>query len=532
MNHLQESLARARKNPDEEHQLTIPLRNLISQATHGNTTLEAVENHLGDPSETPLFNAVYHHAYWKLSDTDPYSKGAQPALQQYQDALQTAQDNDWPDVAAFCITQLITLYGELNHDDDLQQWIEEAISFLESEYDAPDAHLGNIGRLLDAIQSHQYAATEPTLRDVVTYLHGRVKYAQQRNDYRNERDFLEDCIELKQYLGEDIGTEQATIADSFEAEAKKKGQRSSMIRASVLSSAVDRCAEFVDEQRVAKWKRAVRDANRTAIEDEMSEVTHKPSDEEIEELEEAVESMVETYEQWVTEYDPASAFKLTLTQDAFIPDMEMSREIAQGSMISEIVTRSTISPEGDTVAIRNPRDDLDQRPANYSALAQHTEAILGSLLFRLTSRNILQEHHFYRLIEDAHWLSTDDKAFLTDLIVDFFSHRYAEALHIGVARLEGVISRTLEYNGVPVTSFQAGESEQRTLGGLLREMNGTVDENLVSYLNYRYVDPAGMNLRNRVSHGQFRYRNADFHQTSISLFDIFRSISKIETAYD
>jgi hypothetical protein len=153
MNHLQESLARARKNPDEEPHLTIPLRNLFSQATHGNTTLEAVENHLGDPSETPLFNAVYHHAYWKLSDMDPYTKGAQPALQQYQDALQTAQDNDWPDVAAFCITQLITLYGELNHDDDLQQWIEEAISFLESEYDTPDAHLGNIGRLLDAIQS-------------------------------------------------------------------------------------------------------------------------------------------------------------------------------------------------------------------------------------------------------------------------------------------------------------------------------------------------------------------------------------------
>jgi hypothetical protein len=101
-----------------------------------------------------------------------------------------------------------------------------------------------------------------------------VKYAQQRNDYRNERDLLEDCIELKQYLGEDIGTEQAAIADSFEAEAEKKGQRSSMIRASVLSSAVDRCAEFVDEQRVAKWKRAVRDANRTTH-TVYSQITHE-----------------------------------------------------------------------------------------------------------------------------------------------------------------------------------------------------------------------------------------------------------------
>jgi len=264
----------------------------------------------------------------------------------------------------------------------------------------------------------------------------------------------------------------------------------------------------------------------------MTAVTHEPDEEDIEELEEAIESLVETYEGWSDQFDPSSAFKLLLAQKTFLPDLERSREIAEGSIISEVITRTTISPEGDTVAIRNPKDDLDQRPANYSAMAQFSDKLLSSLLYRLISRNILVEHHFYRLIWDAHWLSVDDQAFLTDLTIALFSHRYAEALHIGVARLEGVIARTLEHHNVPVTKFEARESEQRTLGGLLRQMRGTVDENVVSYLNYRYVDPAGTNIRNRISHGQVRYGVAGFHHTVLCLFDIFRAISEIETAYE
>lgn len=91
MSRLLESLERARKNPDEEHHLRIPLRSLLSQVTQENiTTLETVEDRLGDRSATPLFNAVYHHAYWKPSTNDPYRQGAQPALRHYQDAFQTA----------------------------------------------------------------------------------------------------------------------------------------------------------------------------------------------------------------------------------------------------------------------------------------------------------------------------------------------------------------------------------------------------------------------------------------------------------
>ncbi|NHX37271.1 MULTISPECIES: DUF4209 domain-containing protein [Halolamina] len=533
MTRLLESLERAQNDAEQEHHLRIALDNLLSQIKDERIDgVETVEDRLGDPSAAPVFKAVHSYAYWRLSTDDAYEEGAKPAIQQFPVAFENARENEWNSIATLCLSELITLYGELNHDDNLEQWLEKSISFLESEYTSRNVNLGDVGRLFDTLQAHRYAGTEATLERAIDYLNERIDHAKQREDYSNERELLEELIELKSHLGLDITAEQKAIADSFEAEAEQKGRRSNMVRASVLSNAIERCEEFVDDQRVARWKREVREANRTAIEEEMQEITHEPSDEELEELEEGVESMVETYEQWVNKRDPCSAFKLALSQEVFIPDLETSRDIAEGSMISEIVTRSTISPEGDTVAVRNPREEFDTQPANYSAMEQHTSAILGSVLFRLVTRDILREHHFYRLIEDAHWLTAHDQAFLTDFVIAFFSHRYAEALHIGVARLEGVIARTLEHNGVPVTNVENEESEQRALGGLIREMSGVVDENFLAYLNYRYVDPAGMNLRNRISHGQLRYGMANVHHTSICLFDIFRSIQRIETFYE
>ncbi len=532
MTRILDNLNRARNDPESDYHLVISLRDLLSQVRSGSIASRSVlEERLGDPDASPLLEAVYYHAYWELADEDPYTEGAQPALQSYQEAFEAATENEWSGVAVFCVSELITLYGELNHEEELGLWLETGVSVLETEYGDQEAHLGNVGRLLDTIQRHRHVAPRPVLQRAIDYLQERVEYARQRNAYWNERGFLDDLIDLKAYLGEDTSAEKAAIADSFEAEAEKKGERSSMVRASVLSTAIERCEEFVDQRRVAEWKREIREANRTAFQDEMTEISHQPDEEATEELEDAIESLVETYEDWIDQFDPSSAFKLLLAQRTFVPDLETSREIAEGSIVSEIITRTTISPEGDTVAVRDPNDDLDQRPANYGPMAQFSDRLLSSLLYRLISRGILVEHHFYRLIWDAHWLTIDDQAFLTDLVIAFFSNRYAEALHIGVARLEGVTARTLEHQGVPITKFESRESEQRSLGGLLRQMRGTVDENVISYLNYRYVDPAGLNLRNRVSHGQLRYGVAGFHHTALCLFDIFRTISEIETAY-
>lgn len=301
MTRILDNLNRARDDPKSDYHLAISLRNLLSQARSGSIkSPDIVEERLGDLNASPILEAVYSHAYWELTDGDAYTEGAQPALQSYQEAFEAAIENEWSGVAVFCLSELITLYGELNHEEELRRWLETAVSVLETEYSGQDVHLGNVSRLLDTIQGHRHIAPEPVLQRVIDYLQKRIEYARQQDAYQNERGFIEDLIDLKAYLGEDTGAEKAAIADSFEAEAEEKSQRSSMVRASVLYTAIERCEAFVDDRRVAEWKREARAANRAALQNEMTEVTHEPDEEDVEELEEAIESLVETYEGGVT----------------------------------------------------------------------------------------------------------------------------------------------------------------------------------------------------------------------------------------
>jgi len=270
MTRILDNLSRARNDPESDYHLAISLRNLLSQARSGSiTSPDIIEERLGDPNASPLLKAVHSHAYWELANGDAYTEGAQPALQNYQEAFEAASENEWSRVAVFCLSELITLYSELNHEEELTQWLETAVSVLEAEYGDQDVHLGNVGRLVDTVQEHRHVAPEPVLQRVINYLQERVEYARQRDAYQNERESLDNLIDLKAYLDEDTNTEKAAIADSFEAEAEEKGQRSSMVRASVLSTAIERCEEFVDDSRVAEWKREVRAANRAAFRDEM-----------------------------------------------------------------------------------------------------------------------------------------------------------------------------------------------------------------------------------------------------------------------
>ena len=319
MTRILDNLSRARNDPESDYHLAISLRNLLSQARSGSiTSPDIVEERLGDLNASPLLEAVHSHAYWELANGDAYTEGAQPALQNYQEAFEVAIENAWSGIAVFCLSELITLYGELNHEEELTQWLETAVSLLETEYDDQDVHLGNVGRIVDAIQEHRHVTQDPILQRIINYLQERVEYARQRDAYRNEREFLDDLIDLKAYLDQDMSAEKAAIADSFEAEAEEKGQRSSMIRASVLSTAIERCGEFVDDSRIAEWKHEVRAANQAAFRDEMTEVTYEPDKEDIEELEEAIESLVETYDDWTDQFDPSSAFKLLLAQKTFL----------------------------------------------------------------------------------------------------------------------------------------------------------------------------------------------------------------------
>lgn len=162
----------------------------------------------------------------------------------------------------------------------------------------------------------------------------------------------------------------------------------------------------------------------------------------------------------------------------------------RGSLAEHFVrNRGRPSPVG-RLCGRSERADGDACVAGGCVRNPPEMAVPDGLLVKPPApglRGWRREHHFYSLLLSADWLTTDDHAFLTDQIIAFFDHNYAAALHLGVARLEEMIARTIEAEGEPVTNFQGEQSEQRTLSGLLHQVRGDVDANFVEYLNYKYV---------------------------------------------
>ena len=85
--------------------------------------------------------------------------------------------------------------------------------------------------------------------------------------------------------------------------------------------------------------------------------------------------------------------------------------------------------------------------------------------------------------------------------------------------------------GKAVTKNQGTVYKQKGLGGLFGLIEEDIDLNFGKYLQYRYTNTSGHNLRNRVAHGQIKYSAANFTQASTIIFDILRVGARINAEY-
>jgi hypothetical protein len=121
---------------------------------------------------------------------------------------------------------------------------------------------------------------------------------------------------------------------------------------------------------------------------------------------------------------------------------------------------------------------------------------------------------------------------LTDAIIAFFEEDYTKALHVGMPQFEAVLEDLLEIKGERVNkSKNDGTVEPATLGGLFGIIREEVNDDLGAYLEYQYTDSGGMNLRNLLAHGQYPYGAASFEYSAVLLFDILRTLLRIENDY-
>ena len=170
-----------------------------------------------------------------------------------------------------------------------------------------------------------------------------------------------------------------------------------------------------------------------------------------------------------------------------------------------------------------PRDFINFYFADYS-----DGIVSGSDLFIegdqiCINQGLIKEHHFFRLLESIDGATVDDKAFLTDFIIAFFEDRHAEAVHLGMSRLEGVIKHQLEASGTAITASVRGEDLPKTFAGLMNRLEGLLDEDYITFLRFRYHDATGEALRNRTAHGEIQYKEAHYDFSASLLVEIFRS---------
>lgn len=521
---LEEIFSRTRGGQDSESHLQLEIERIkrrVSDAEDSQAAAEELLDELEDIEiDHPVISALEGLVQWE-ADHD-YDDGAVPALDAYRDAVDEAVDDGWLNVAVHAAQQAAMIAADLSDDDELEYWIPRIVDLFELYWE--DITPNTRGNLLDTFPRFEHFAAEETVDEYEAVLESAAETAQEKEDYGVERRFLNALIEIRRSRDRDISPQQEALIRSYNDEAEAIEDRGQMYRATVFQRALDNCAEFADEEQLTDWKQELRAANRAAIRDEMAEIEHEPDEDEIEELEEYIDEIVDQVRKIAQNETGGAALMFLLSRKDFLPQLEELRKTGEESSLMELVSHRHMTKEGD--AIPDPEDR--SRPRNYPISVQFRDNVLISILFRVIEENIITEGDLYLFLWTVDELTVHHIAYLTDFIIAVFDDRYADALHIGVPRLEGAIASILKARGYETASLQDGYTTPVPLPGLLNLLEGNIDEDLVEYLRFRYSDISGQRIRNQVAHGRVEYKLAAPQMITILLYDIFRSISWIE----
>lgn len=457
-----------------------------------------------------------------------YHGGAEPALEDLREALDLVIEEEWYDLFPILIVQRIELLSDLNHRNELEAEVNLGLCFLIEEEGS--IAIGPVFDILTAITDNLNSISgTPTVEVLIGYLRDHAEKAITAGDYRNHRKLWRRNLEVRE--GEDLERESAidAIIKSYNDEIMSlKSSEEHSIRATVAKEAIIECDEWVDQVQRVEWEREFIDGNKMSIE-QMAEIMHEPSEEEIEELDDELEGFIERFREQKEERHAIFAIKWLLNQSIFVPDVEEARKISEGSIMDHFQQR-TISQAGESYSQDEGAGDL---PQSYRVMVQFTQNLRQTVYYRLQNRGLLKEGDLFILFNRRDVLSADTHAYLTDFIIHLFEHNHSAAIHLGMTQLEAVIRALAADNGKSVLSRdeETGELRRRSLGSLLYQIEGEVNESWVTYLQYRYGDLSGQNVRNKIAHGYLPYSYAKWGMSIILLFDILQNFLEFEEAY-
>jgi hypothetical protein len=529
MARLLDALDRARSNPENNTHLALQLSRLFESVENEEELSEDINIQLEEMEGDYLLSEIVAHITNWYHDSDFQS--ALDCLNELETAITDAEGRDWDNVAAEYHHRRIKLRADLRGHEANNE-IEDATRFLETQHETISSnHIIPIIEItidnIEDVSNDVRGQWEALINDLATRSNSEGRFDQERTYLRSLRDLQLACAQSTTAVEEDL-------VDSYRDEADSIGQRSAMQKADTLESGVAACGQYMSEARRTQWKREALQARRTGIETEMAEISVDDlpgvdRDALAQEMRRNTETIVDWFTTVEETFESATyALYCLLLSQSVVPDPNRMRLNSEQFVMSQLFQRQVISPEAYTFS--GDPADVESIPDNYGHEAIASMNSLGNALYQLIKEGNITLDDIFQLIWSSDSLSPSTEAYLTDGLIELFDDNHPAALFILVPHLEATIVDTLESAGRPPHTVLPTKTRQQLLGGLFREATSLFGNHYAIYLRYRYTSREGMNLRNRLSHGQLQYQNSSYLSAVLTLYDILRCIVTINSA--
>jgi len=291
---------------------------------------EQIQTEIRDSElEHPLINFLAALSRW-IEDRD-YPDGAEPALENLRAAIDLTIEEDWDSLFPILIVQRIELLNDLNHMSELEAEVKLGLCFLrEKEESIP---IGPVFDILDIITDNfDSISGTPSVETLTNYLKDHAEKSITAGDYRNYRKLWRRNLKVRKTEDLDPGPAIDAIVKSYDDEIESlKSDDEHSLRATVAKEAIIECDQWVEEAQRVEWEQEFINGNKMSI-DQMAEITHEPSEKELEELDDELEGFIDGFREQKEEKHTIFAIKWLLNQKIFVPDVERARDVSEGSI--------------------------------------------------------------------------------------------------------------------------------------------------------------------------------------------------------
>lgn len=525
---IEDSFETAKEDPSKDYHLESELNSVyrwINEAeNHSQSPQENIKKAVQDTEISfPGLIAAECLCQWY---TDQSYKDALAGIYLLSEGYEMSRERGWETVAIFCLQKLITLQKELGYDYDSE--VIRIVQFIEQAFKGQeDVHMTNLGTLFELISDNSDDIHRSILLRTLVFCIMRVNLLRDQGSYLNKREFLKTAINIGNSADINVHGLERRYAETYHLRGEYQDNslsEGSEFELGLNDEIVQRA--LTDEEK-RQWKEDMSDAfekgaqelKRTGV-DLRSRVEYNPEND--------WEKISNIYQLIARRYSRTTAFYWFLTSSEFVPDWNWGLE---GATIGNAF--STLAPSsGGHVTRIDPNidpEDVDSedevKPMYLSNLSHYYELAVNSFTY-LLNEGQLSEGRIYVILNEIPWLTNDDRWYLTKVTTAIFDRRFAEAIHMGVPRLESILYQVMKYQGEDVDSLLESGSGTRTLSPLLETAEDYIGEDFYRYLKYTYADQQGEiangNIRNRVSHGHFTYYDDNGLYAFLLLFDILR----------